>query len=72
MVRWGGVETKNNDWMTLLSQFSEVSVDIEEAFRSPLSVLLEQATETNEPFLFQAVFTPGATGRKRRRPTSET
>lgn len=58
MVRWGGVETKNNDWMTLLSQFSEVSVDIEEAFRSPLSVLLEQATETNEPFLFQAVFTP--------------
>ena len=58
MVRWGGVETKNNDWMTLLSQFSEVSVDIEEAFRSPLSVLLEQATETDEPFLFQAVFTP--------------
>jgi hypothetical protein len=58
MVRWGGIETKNNDWMTLLSQFSEVSVDIEEAFRSPLSVLLEQATETDEPFLFQAVFTP--------------
>ncbi|WP_144262400.1 hypothetical protein [Haloglomus irregulare] len=58
MVRWSGVETKNNDWMTLLSQFSEVSVDIEEAFRSPLSVLLEQATETDEPFLFQAVFTP--------------
>ena len=58
MVRCGGVETKNNDWMTLLSQFSEVSVDIEEAFRSPLSVLLEQATETDEPFLFQAVFTP--------------
>ncbi|MDX1745213.1 MAG: hypothetical protein R3324_04690, partial [Halobacteriales archaeon] len=58
MVRWGGVETKNNDWMTLLSQFSEVSVDVEEVFRSPLSVLLEQATETDEPFLFQAVFTP--------------
>ena len=58
MVRWEGVETKNNDWMTLLSQFSEVSVDIEESFRSPLSVLLEQASETDEPFVFQAVFTP--------------
>ncbi|WP_324665707.1 hypothetical protein [Haloarcula sediminis] len=58
MVRWEGVETKNNDWMTLLSQFSEISVDIEDSFRSPLSVLLEQATETDEPFVFQAVFTP--------------
>ena len=58
MVRWEGVETKNNDWMTLLSQFSEISVDIEDSFRSPLSVLLEQATETNEPFVFQVVFTP--------------
>ncbi|MFC7197629.1 hypothetical protein ACFQL4_28270 [Halosimplex aquaticum] len=35
MVRWEGVETKNNDWMTLLSQFSEISVDIEDSFRSP-------------------------------------
>jgi hypothetical protein len=58
MVRWEGVETKNNDWMTLLSQFSEISVDIEDSFRSPLSVLLEQATETDEPFIFQVVFTP--------------
>ncbi|WP_136602884.1 hypothetical protein [Salinigranum halophilum] len=58
MARWSGVETKNNDWMTLLSRFSEVTLDSEDAYRSPLSVLLEQALGTDEPFVYQVVFSP--------------
>ncbi len=58
MVRWVGTEAKNNDWMTLLSRFSEVDLTAEDGYRSPLSVLLEQATGTDEPFVFQAIFSP--------------
>jgi len=58
VVRWHGVETKNNDWMTLLSRFSELSLDGDDGYRSPLSVLLEQALATDEPFVYQVVFTP--------------
>jgi len=58
LVRWHGVETKNNDWMTLLSRFSELSLDDDDDYRSPLSVLLEQALATDEPFVYQVVFTP--------------
>ncbi|WP_318571279.1 hypothetical protein [Salinigranum marinum] len=58
MARWSGVETKNNDWMTLLSRFSEVTLDSEDAYRSPLTVLLEQALGTDEPFVYQVIFSP--------------
>jgi hypothetical protein len=58
LVRWHGVETKNNDWMTLLSRFSELALDADDGYRSPLSVLLEQALATDEPFVYQVVFTP--------------
>ena len=58
LVRWNGVETKNNDWMTLLSRFSELALDDDDGYRSPLSVLLEQALATDEPFIYQVVFTP--------------
>jgi len=58
LVRWHGVETKNNDWMTLLSRFSELALDDDDGYRSPLSVLLEQALATDEPFIYQVVFTP--------------
>ena len=58
LVRWHGVETKNNDWMTLLSRFSELALDADDGYRSPLSVLLEQALATDEPFVYQVVFRP--------------
>ncbi|MEF8862234.1 MAG: hypothetical protein V5A29_03260 [Haloarculaceae archaeon] len=58
LARWRGVETKNNDWMTLLSRFNEMAVDGDDAYRSPLSVLLEQSLATDEPFVYQVVFTP--------------
>ena len=58
VVQWRGVQTKNNDWMTLLSRFSELSLDDDDGYRSPLTVLLEQALATDEPFVYQAVFTP--------------
>ena len=58
LIRWHGVEAKNNDWMTLLSRFSELSLDADDGYRSPLSVLLEQAIVTDDPFVYQVVFTP--------------
>ena len=58
LIRWHGVEAKNNDWMTLLSRFSELSLDADDGYRSPLSVLLEQALATDDPFVYQVVFTP--------------
>ena len=58
LVRWHGVETKKNDWMTLLSRFSELALDADDGYRSPLSVLLEQALATDEPFVYQVVFRP--------------
>ncbi|WP_424016316.1 ATP-binding protein (plasmid) [Halorientalis pallida] len=60
MVQWAGTEANKNDWMTLLSRFSELEATTEEGYRSPLSVLLEQAAGTDDPFVFQAVFTPRA------------
>ncbi|WP_197428333.1 DUF87 domain-containing protein [Halapricum sp. CBA1109] len=58
MVRWSGTEAKNKDWMTLLSRFTELEASADTGYRSPLSVLLEQAAGTDDPFVFQAVFTP--------------
>jgi hypothetical protein len=58
LARWGGTETKHNDWMTLLSRFSELALDGDDGYRSPLSVLLEQALGTDEPFVYQVVFSP--------------
>jgi hypothetical protein len=58
LVRWKGIASKKNDWMTLLRPFSDMAVDNDDQYRSPLSVLLEQAVHTNSPFIFQAVFKP--------------
>ncbi|WP_436932028.1 ATP-binding protein [Halosimplex halobium] len=58
LVRWKGISMKNNDWMTLLRPFSDIAVDRDEQYRSPLSVLLEQAVHTDSPFVFQAIFKP--------------
>ena len=53
LCRWHGTEQKRNDWMMLLSEFSEDSTE-----RSPLSNLLEAAITTEDEWLFQAVFEP--------------
>jgi len=58
IVRWNGLSMKNNDWMTLLRPFSDITVDEDDQYRSPLSVLLEQAVHTDDPFVFQAIFKP--------------
>ncbi|WP_254824937.1 ATP-binding protein [Haloglomus halophilum] len=58
LIRWKGISSKKNDWMTLLRPFSDMAVDNDDQYRSPLSVLLEQAVHSNDPFMFQAVFKP--------------
>jgi len=58
LVRWKGIASKKNDWMTLLRPFSDIAVDTDDQYRSPLSVLLEQAVHTDDPFVFQATFKP--------------
>jgi hypothetical protein len=58
LVRWHGAETKNNDWMTLPSRFTDLALGAADGHRSPLSVLLKQALATDEPFVYQVVFTP--------------
>ncbi|AXG11958.1 helicase HerA domain-containing protein [Haloplanus rubicundus] len=58
LVRWKGISSKKDDWMTLLRPFSNLSVDRDDQYRSPLSVLLEQAVHTDDPFIFQTIFKP--------------
>ncbi|WP_251344549.1 ATP-binding protein [Haloplanus halophilus] len=58
LVRWKGISSKKNDWMTLLRPFSDIATDNDDQYRSPLSVLLEQAVHSDDPFMFQAVFKP--------------
>jgi len=58
LVRWKGISSKKNDWMTLLRPFSDIATDNDDQYRSPLSVLLEQAVHSTDPFMFQAVFKP--------------
>jgi DNA helicase HerA-like ATPase len=58
LVRWKGIVSKKNDWMTLLQPFTDIAVDTDDQYRSPLSVLLEQAVHTDDPFVFQATFKP--------------
>ena len=58
LVRWKGISSKKNDWMTLLRPFSDIATDNDDQYRSPLSVLLEQAVHADDPFMFQAVFKP--------------
>ncbi|QLC35649.1 hypothetical protein EFA46_015425 (plasmid) [Halarchaeum sp. CBA1220] len=58
LVRWKGISSKKNDWMTLLRPFSDIATDNDDQYRSPLSVLLEQAVHSTDPFIFQAVFKP--------------
>ncbi|MDS0261977.1 hypothetical protein NDI56_21450 [Haloarcula sp. S1CR25-12] len=58
IVQWEGVPRKGLDWMTLIQPFSDIDMDVNDQYRSPLSVLLEQAVHTDDPFVFQAVFSP--------------
>jgi len=58
LVRWKGISSKKNDWMTLLRPFSDIATDNDDQYRSPLSVLLEQAVHSDDPFIFQTVFKP--------------
>lgn len=58
LVRWKGIASKKDDWMTLLRPFSDLAVDNDDQYRSPLSVLLEQAVHTDDPFIFQTIFKP--------------
>ena len=58
LVRWKGIASKKDDWMTLLRPFSDLAIDSDDQYRSPLSVLLEQAVHTDDPFIFQATFRP--------------